>query len=194
MIEMRTTSDLDTALLKGLLQSNPKDIHRIYDLALPSVIHWVLENSGSEEDARDVFQEALTALFKRLKQGNFNLTCTLKSYLRIICRNLWLTRLRNQVSKEAPLPKELENIQVDHPMEQMLERSEKEQLYYTHFDALGEKCKQILQWFFDKTPLKEIAKRLDTSEGYIKKRKFQCKKQLIEAIQSDAKFKELSAF
>jgi DNA-directed RNA polymerase specialized sigma subunit len=67
-------------------------------------------------------------------------------------------------------------------------------LYYTHFDALGEKCRQILQWFFDKTPLKEIAKRLDTSEGYIKKRKFQCKKQLIEAIQSDAKFKELSAF
>ena len=48
-----------------------------------------------------------------------------------------------------------------------------------------------MQWFFDKMPLRKIAKKLDTSEGYIKKRKFICKEKLIKAIKADAIFNEL---
>lgn len=181
----------DFSLLQGLQRADNQSIKQIYDLALPSVIYWVKENNGTETDARDIFQEALIALFKKVESGDFDLTCTLKSYIRIVARNLWLTRLRNQKNKrESPL-EDVEMVDLDDDILQQIEYSEKEQLYFKHFDTLGEKCRKILQWFFDKTPLKEIAKRLDTSESYIKKRKFICKEKLITAIQTDPLFGEL---
>ena len=57
----------DYPLLVGLQQSDSSSIKAIYDLALPSVIHWVKENKGTEADGRDIFQEALIALYRRLK-------------------------------------------------------------------------------------------------------------------------------
>ena len=102
MIEAQ--SAIDQKLLEGLLASDNQSITRVYDLALPAVIRWVKENNGSESDARDIFQEALIALFQKLETGDFKLTCTLKSFLRIMCRNLWLTRLRTVSYTHLTLP------------------------------------------------------------------------------------------
>lgn len=188
MIHASNTNDQE--LLEGILNADSQAIQEIYTLALPSVISWVKENNGSEADARDIFQEALIALFRKVESGNFKLTCTLKSFLRIMCRNLWLSRLRNKNSQTKPL-ENIEIVDLDTDLENRLEQSEKEQLFFKHFDLLGENCKKIMQWFFDKIPLKQIAERLDTSESYIKKRKFICKEKLIKAIQTDPRFEEL---
>lgn len=189
MIEAQ--SAVDKKLLNGLLNAEHKVVREVYDLALPSVIHWVKENNGTETDARDIFQEALIALLQKLEKGDFKLSCTLKSFLRIICRNLWLTRLRNRGKIQGTPMNDVENIQLDDDLEKRIEQSERSQLFYQHFDTLGENCRKILQWFFDKVPLKTIAERLGSSEGYIKKRKFICKEKLIKAVQADARFKEL---
>ena len=108
-----------------------------------------------------------------------------------MCRNLWLSRLRNKQNQVSPL-EGVEQAELESDLEQRLERSEREQLFFKHFDQLGEQCRKIMQWFFDKVPLKEIAARLDTSENYIKKRKFVCKEKLIKAVQADPMFQELS--
>lgn len=191
---MNTTeaqSEKDNKLLEGLTTASSQAIVAIYDLALPSVIYWVKENTGTEADARDIFQEALIALFRRVEKGDFQLTCSLKSYLRIVCRNLWMARLRQQSRITFSTLADMEAVDLDQDILQQIEQSEKMQLYFQHFDALGEKCQQILMWFFDKVPLARIAERLNTSENYIKKRKFICKKQLIESIQEDIRFKEI---
>jgi len=187
-----TKHSFDQQLLEGVLKADNKAVTQIYDLALPSVISWVKENNGTEADARDIFQEALMALFRKLEEGNFTLTCTLKSFLRIMCRNLWLTRLRNNKKFQGSNLEDIEPVTLDEGIVERIEKSEKEQLFFKHFDLLGENCRKIMQWFFDKMPLKEIAAKLDTSENYIKKRKFICKEKLIKAIQADPMFKELN--
>lgn len=181
----------DQQLLEGLLGAEASAVEKIYDLALPSVIQWVSANSGSESDARDIFQEAILALFRKVEGGDLVLTCTLKSFLRIMCRNLWLTRLRDQKKYEASDLEDVEMVSLDQDMLTRLEQSEKEQLFFKHFDLLGDDCQQILKWFFEKLPLKRIAERLDTSENYIKKRKFICKEKLVKAVQADSSFTEL---
>ena len=185
------TKTTDADLLEGLFKADRKSVQQIYDLALPSVILWVRENNGTEADARDIFQEALIALFRKVETGDFKLTCTLKSFLRIMCRNLWLTRLRGHGRIINDPVEEVEPVSLGTDLEQQLEQSEMEQLYFKHFDLLGENCRKILSWFFDKVPLAEIAKRLDSTQNYIKKRKFVCKEQLIKRIQSDPRFEEL---
>ena len=191
MTMIKAANSDDQQLLEGILHSRSPAIEAVYALALPAVIQWVKENNGSEVDARDIFQEALIALFRKLESGDFTLTCTLKSFIRIMCRNLWLSRLRNKNRQCSPL-EEVELVDLDIDIESRLEQSEKEQLFFKHFDLLGEKCRKILQYFFDKMPLKQIAEKLDTSENYIKKRKFVCKEKLIKAIQTDPNFAELS--
>ena len=184
-------NDIDQQLLQGLLRADQKAVKRIYDLILPSVIVWIKENNGTEADARDIFQEALIALFRKVESGNFQLTCTLKSFVRIICRNLWLTRLRDNKKFEVSELENVEKVDLDQDMNEKLERSEKEQLFFKHFDQLGEQCRKIMMWFFDKISLSEIANRLGSSENYIKKRKFICKEKLVKAVQSDPLYAEL---
>ena len=188
---IKAINDIDQQLLKGIRDADRNAVKRIYDLILPSVIHWVKENNGTEADARDMFQEALIALFRKVESGDFQLTCTLKSFIRIMCRNLWLTRIRNNKKFEVSEPEDIERVDLDQDLVRRLERSEKEQLFYKHFDLLGEQCRKIMMWFFDKITLSEIAKRLDTSENYIKKRKFICKEKLVKSIQNDPSFSEL---
>lgn len=186
-------SNTDHELLIGLLSGDNARIQQLYDLVLPTVIQWVKTNNGTEEDARDIFQEALIALYKQLGNGPFNLTCTLKSFLRIVCRNLWLTKIRDNKKWQLVTtePEELSSLADE--LSQQFEQASRYRLFYRHLDQLGEKCQQILRWFFNAVPLAEIAKRLATSEGYIKKRKFQCKEQLISAIQADQEFIGLQA-
>lgn len=188
---IKTENAHDRELLEGILEADHQRIKRIYDLALPSVISWVKENNGEETDARDVFQEALIALFRRLEKGDFILTCSLKSFLRIMCRNLWLARVRDKRKIQLTSIEGLEGIEPDEDLNDQLEQSEKRQLFFKHFDALEEKCRRILQWFFENISLREIAEKLGSTENYIKKRKFQCKERLVKSIQDDPVFQEL---
>ncbi len=189
---IKGVNKVDEGLMRGLLAADSQSVGKIYDLALPSVIKWIEENNGTESDARDVFQDGLIALYKKIQNGDFELTCTLKSFLRIICRNLWLTKLRDN-KKEATRLEDIDEVVIDEEVTTYLESAERRALYLKHYENLGEQCRNILQWFFDKVPLKEIAKRIDTSEGYIKKKKFLCKEKLVQNIQNDNLYGELKS-
>ena len=103
-----TQTERDRLLLEGILSADNQAITNIYDEVLPAVIFWIKENNGTESDARDIFQEAILALFRKLEAGDFTLTCTLKSFLRIMCRNLWLTRIRNNKKFTEKPPEDIE--------------------------------------------------------------------------------------
>ena len=191
MKKIKAITPTDQTLLEGLALSKRQSIKAIYDLALPSVIHWVKDNSGTEDDARDIYQEALIALYDKINQKDFTLTCSLKSFIRIMCRNIWLSKIRNKSKLYTKDIEDADGIEIEEDLLQALEHSEQEKLYFKHFNLLGESCQTILRAYFEKTPVKEIAKNLDTSESYVKKRKFQCKEKLINAIQADPIFKHL---
>lgn len=191
MVTIKTVNEADQALLVGFQQGDATAIRQLYDLVLPSVISWIRENKGSEADARDLFQEALLALYAKLEKGNFELTCRLKSFLRIICRNLWLNRLRNRQYQQATPLTDCDDVELDDSIEAQLERSEEQQLFFKHFDQLSEKCQDILNLFFKDLSMATIAAQLGFSEAYARKRKFQCKEKLIQQIKNDPIYREL---
>jgi DNA-directed RNA polymerase specialized sigma subunit len=85
-----------------------------------------------------------------------------------------------------------ERVSLDVNMQENIEQQEQLQLYRKHFKELGEKCQTILSLFFAKVKMAEIAQKLDTSESFIKKKKFKCKEDLVSRIKSDPLFEELS--
>ena len=191
MVSITATTPAERALLEGLARSEPASVRAIYDLVLPSVMYDVRQNSGTEADARDIFQDAMMALYRRLTEDELVLTVTLKTYLRAIGRNLWLKRLRRAGREDGVLPKGTQEVDLDPRMDERLERAEREALLWRHFDALGEGCREVLRRFFAGESMRHIAAQLDTSEGYVKKRKHVCKERLVAAVRADARYAEL---
>ncbi len=86
-------SDLDT--FKGLKARDNKAYEILYQFYYPSVKNFIVKNSGSEDDAQDIFQETLMVLLEKVPKDDFNLTSSLKTYIFAISSNLWLKRLRD---------------------------------------------------------------------------------------------------
>jgi RNA polymerase sigma factor (sigma-70 family) len=189
MITSAHTKDLP--LLEGLRDGKADSIDRIYTACYRQVRVMIMNNAGNEDDAKDIFQDAMMALYLRLRNGDFALTCKLSSYLQVVCRNLWLFRLRNQSVMTTMEKVGDERVQLDNTLIQEMTSIDQRNLMYKHFEALPDNCRKILALFFDKVPMADIAAELQSTEAYIKKRKFLCKSRLVEQIKADPVYKEL---
>ena len=80
----------------------------------------------------------------------------------------------------------------DDGLEKVVDLNERYRLFQNHFANLGKDCQKILQLYFDKVPLKNIAQIMGfKSEKYAKKRKFKCKEYLIKSIKQDLEYKKI---
>lgn len=91
----------DNTLLKGLREESSISFERLYDDCFPATAKYVAANSGSAEDAQDLFQEAVIVLLHKIRDPQFVLTSSVKTYLLAVVRNLHLKKLRD--GKRLPM-------------------------------------------------------------------------------------------
>ncbi|NOU61581.1 RNA polymerase sigma factor [Marinifilum caeruleilacunae] len=179
------------AILEGISMSNNDVLNYIYKKFFPSIRNFIENNNGNEEDARDLFQEAIIVIYRKMKKEPLVLSCNFKTYIYSICKLLWLKQLEkkknsNEINSEGVLDNRLDEAS------ETFDQTERYRLYQKHFQNLGPDCKKVLQLALDKISLKEIAEIMGyKSEKYAKKRKYQCKQMLIDSIKSDNEFKEV---
>jgi hypothetical protein len=107
---------------------------------------------------------------------------------------LWLKQLeKRRIEKEKlndTLP--FQDDLYDDNLVELVDKNERYRLYQKHFKTLGTDCQKLLQLFFDKVPLKEIAKIMGyKGEKYAKTRKYKCKELLTNRIKQDAEYKKI---
>lgn len=156
------------------------------------VTNFIVKNAGTAEEAKDIFHDALTCIFEKTREAPLHIQCSFKTYLYAICKNLWLMVLRKKrtAAKMTVDTESTEDIGKE-IAENMLQYQQR-QLYKKHFLKLGVDCQKILKLFLEGKSLKSIADLMGFTEKYAKKRKYVCQKQLIEAIEQDDLYKELS--
>jgi RNA polymerase sigma factor (sigma-70 family) len=159
----------DTEILQQLKEDKySKALKGLYSI-FPSIKQYILKNSGTKNDAEDVFQDALVVVYKKANDINFVLTVSLKTYIEAIAKNLWMQELRRQ--KKIPIATQ----EID-----VAEISIDEELGFGNaesaFKQLGEKCKHLLTLFyFKKMNYKDIATALSFSdENVAKNQKYRC--------------------
>jgi len=180
------------ALLEGLRTSNNEVLSFIYRKYFPEIRFFVIKNSGSDEDAQDVFQESIIIIYKKLRDDVLDLTCSFKTYLYSVCRIVWLKQLEKRKNKSDSFSDNQVFVDLNEGVDEMAEEQEKFKLYQKHFQTLHIDCQTILKLFLEKVPLRDIASRMNIkSEKYLKKRKYQCKEILVKRIQNDPNFKRL---
>jgi RNA polymerase sigma factor (sigma-70 family) len=180
------------AILEGLKASDNNVLEYVYRKYFPIVRFFVIKNSGTDEDAKDIFQEALILIFKRLKDGSLNLSCAFKTYLYSVCRILWLRQLERKQIRPDGLTDSQVFVELEEGLEEQAAEQEQYRLFQKHYQSLHKDCQEILRLFLNKVPLKEIAQKVNIkSDKYLKKRKYECKEMLIKRIQNDPDFKRL---
>ncbi len=177
-----------SAYLVAIQSSDPQGLKAIYRDFLPKIRTFVSRNGGSEADAEDVFQDALLVLFDKTRKDDFVLSSAFYTLLYGICRNLWGNRLQKKSRTEVTLQDDFKYSDEESILFN-LEEAERQSLFWDSFHRLKPECQTLLQLFFKKKSMEEIATTLSfSSVAYAKKRKFLCKEQLIKFVKADRRY------
>jgi RNA polymerase sigma factor (sigma-70 family) len=166
----------EKALLQGLARSDRKAVETIYKSHYNMVQSLILNNNGSADDAKDIFQEAMIVLYEKVRAGGFELNCQIKTYVYSVSRRLWLKRLQ-QMNRYAPALQGLENsVSVEEEMEQHEKINDEFQAMEKAIGSLGEPCKSLLEaYYFQKKSMHEIAAGFGyTNADNAKNQKYKC--------------------
>lgn len=144
------------------------------------ILQLVVMNNGTDDDAKDIFQESVIVLYDKVKSGNFELNSKLKTFIYSVSRRLWLKRL-NQLSRNAGRISDFEDVL---PVEQDMERHEEKDLQFRQMESalmhLGEPCKTIIEDFYiNNKSMQEICAKFGyTNADNAKNQKYKCLQRL----------------
>ena len=166
----------EQALLKGLANNDSRAIETLYKDNFNMVQAFILHNNGSYDDARDIFQEAMIALYEKAQSNSFVLTCQIKTYVYSICRRLWLKRLQQLGRYSNPVDSLNETIPVEEDFEIHEKRNAEFAIMDRAMNSLGEPCKSLLEgYYLKKMGMQELASEFGyTNADNAKNQKYKC--------------------
>ena len=176
------------AIIRNFLQGDAAFLKQLYAKNYYGVEAYVLKNSGTKEQAKDIFQHGLLVLYTLLKKEKIQIS-SFDNYLFSVCKNLWIKQSsQNNVTKQSF------DTLADEPLDLASFHIEQLQwnLYKEKFELLKETCKTIIKMTLAKVSYAEISKKLKFSnENAARQKTFRCKTKLFKMIQSDPRFKKL---
>ena len=184
----------DEEIIAGLRKRDNPVLLYIYKNTYNPVKQLILNNAGSENDAEDIFQEALIIIFKKLKEEQkFELTSTFSTYIYSISRLLWLKHLRNIKKIEIdPLNRDHEEKIEFEPPSPVQDKDLRMAIYQRTLLQIPEDCQNILRLTAQDLTSSEIANQLGfRSEGYVRKRRHFCKEFLVNKIKEDTDYQAM---
>src|SRR5512145_981103 len=172
---MRSVKFSDNELFQGLIAHDESVLKEYYVLYFHNVRRYVLSNSGSEEDARDLFQDVLMVLFQKSRNKSFMLSCSLGTFVYSVSRRLWLKELtrRRKVSHESLDHEDF--VDLDSDIEMISDKNERMVFYRICFERLSEACRKVLALSAEGFSVAEITLLMGyTSEQYTRNRRYRC--------------------
>ncbi len=159
----------DHKIIEALRAGDFSILNEVYQEHAPSIRSWVIKNNGHEEDAQDVFQEAIIALHQKANDLAFVLTCPLGALIFRICRNKWLNQLRKKNRETEVRNWEEERYRDESSLVPTLEAIEEEQIRQrrldTGFQQLSELCQQLLHLLISGVSSTEAALQLGMNDA-----------------------------
>lgn len=184
-------SELVTNLRSG--QRMDETIKAIYRAYFETLSWYVMQNSGSREDAEDVFQEVVLAFIDLVQKDKFRGESTVKTFLYSLNRHTWLNELKRRgraLAREEKYEKGREITEQD--TAHFIAGRESRQEVHNLVASLGETCRRILLLFYyENLSMKEILEATDyENEQVVRNKKYKCLKQLEEILNEKPHLKQ----
>jgi RNA polymerase sigma factor (sigma-70 family) len=189
-----STPHSDQQYIEALVQNDPVLLNELYRRYSGKIKGMVLKNSGTEQDAADVFQEGLIALYQKASTGKFVLTCPLDAFLYTICRNKWINEINKRKGTGVTFT-DTEGYSIDDDTfksaEQVMQHHQRRELLEEKFAQLGEGCRELLELSWGGRAMEEVAGLLNITYAYVRKKKSECMGKLVELVKGSALFETL---
>jgi RNA polymerase sigma factor (sigma-70 family) len=182
----------EKTLLQGLARNDKKAVETIYKDNYNLVQALVVNNSGTSEDAKDIFQEAMIVLYEKVQSGTFELHCQIKTFIYSVSKRLWLKKLMLQ-NRFNISDGHAESVPVDEDMEEHEKRDIEFTMMERAMNGLGEPCKSLLEAFYlQKKSMYDIASSFGyTNSENAKNQKYKCLMRLKKLFFSQYKNESL---
>lgn len=140
----------DQEIIDGISKGNSKAINRIYKSYFPSISHMIINNNGSEDEAKDIFQEAVMVLYDKITQQKFELNSKLGTFLYAVCRRLWLKQLtrKGNMAKTSDISDFEDILKVEEDIGAHDEMEIRFEKMNAALAQLGEPCRTLLKDFY----------------------------------------------
>ena len=175
----------DEELLLGLAKGSDTALGQLYRRYFPMVLHLIISNSGSEDDAKDIFQEALVVLYEKVSEGSLELNCQVKTYLYSVSRRLWLKQLTRKgryslFDTERDLIDAEPTVTVENDLTEHELRDVQFDVMEESLGKLGEPCRTLLEDFYIRhLSMQEITEKFGyTNPDNAKTQKYKCLQRL----------------
>ena len=188
-----TNTHPDQIYIDALANNDSAIIQSIYKKFVPKVVSYIRNNSGDNDQAQDVVQEVMIVLFNQAKAKKLQLTCPFDAYFILLCKRKWLNEIKKSSNKGVTMDDDLpsNNELTDEMVTETEMFDEKQQLFDTIFQKLGDKCQELLKLSFAIKSMEEVAEKLNVSYVYVRKKKSLFVGQLTQCIQETNRFKSL---
>ena len=180
----------DEELLAAIRQDRGLDaaVKSIYREHFESMVWIVKNNSGSQQDAEDIFQEVLVSFIRLVQKDKFRGESTIKTFLFSMMRHTWLNELKRRGRSEVrELKYERTKDQQEADVSHIIAEKEDRKQVLSVVEQLGETCRKILvMFYYEDLSMKDILEQMDyENEQVVRNKKYKCLKQLEEMITSN---------
>ncbi len=178
--EIKRSVPTDSEVILGILNGSKDILERLYKAYFPMVLQLVVMNNGTEDEAKDVFQETVIVLYNKVQSGGFELSSKLKTFIYSVSRRLWLKRLTYKSRNSGSLQYFEETLPVEQYFEQHEEKDRLFRQMETALVHLGEPCKTIIEDFYiNNKSMQEICEKFGyTNADNAKNQKYKCLQRL----------------
>lgn len=164
----------------------------IYEEYRNDFVSWAIRHHQiSAEEAKDVFQESVIALYKNVKADKMESTeVSIKTYLFGIGKNIILNAVKRRGIEEKVF--ESFNVKTENGIHEHYEHEHLVSLVKRLYRSMGSPCKEILEMFYEKGfDMESIATRIGYKNSDVaKKKKYECLS-LLESRISKTRIKEM---
>jgi RNA polymerase sigma factor (sigma-70 family) len=139
----------------------------------------VARNTGSLDDAKDIFQDTMIVLYNKSIDPDFTLNCQLSTFIYSVSKKLLIKKLQIQnriLINDSDGDIEVEDTVGSTVAEDHLEWEKKYDIMNLALSKLGEPCKSLLEAFYiNKKPMTQIATQFNyTNADNAKTQKYKC--------------------
>jgi RNA polymerase sigma factor (sigma-70 family) len=185
---------IDNRYIVGLRTNDSQTIAEIYKNFAGKIKAMVLKNNGDENDAADIFQEALVYIYNRSLNTEFALTCPFEAYLYMVCKNRWLNEIEKRKTKKVTFVEDtgfISNNADDDGVKNMKLKEDKFEIIQAALQKVGEGCSELLKLSWKGLGMEEVGVQLNMTYAYVRKKKSECMGKLVDLVKKENNYQVL---
>ncbi len=188
---MSNIAEYNRRIVQAFLEKEDSVILRFYEEQWIKVRAIIMKMGGNEEQAKDIMQEATTALYVNIKKNRYknNPNVRISSYFIQLCKFRWYDLVKSAHYSKSHSINTNEHFLLDNYEEEynrQIDIIEQNNKLHKVIELLNQKCKNILlDFYWKKLSLAEIAKIYQMTFESAKNAKYRCMNRLKSLFKSN---------